>query len=532
MGLSLPLFLLLTMVSVCWAQKVENVAIVVNGNEPLASTDANYVCATIDWWPRDKCNYKQCPWGSSSITNLDLSHPLLLKAIQAFKPLRLRVGGSLQDRVVYNIGKLKYPCQPFKKMAQGLFGFSKGCLLMHRWDEVNRFFNDAGVVVTFGLNALYGRYKIRNGVWGGEWDSSNANNFINYTVSKGYHIDSWEFGNELSGSGVGASVDVKQYGKDLIKLKTIINNLYKNFNSKPLLVAPGGFYTKEWYDSLLEATGSPIVNAITHHIYNLGSGDDPNLMSKILNPFYLSEISGTFNSLKQTIRMHGPWASAWVGESGGAYNSGGHGISDAFVNSFWYLDQLGMAAKYGTKVYCRQTLIGGNYGLLDTTTFTPHPDYYSALLWHRLMGKEVLAVNTKASPNLRFYAHCSKGRAGITLLLINLSNHTTFVIRVHNNAINSGQNQITRKIKKTVSWIGFKAPHPTTSYREEYHLTPKDGDLRSKTMLLNGIPLYVSYKGDIPSLNPTFVVANSPISLSPLSIKFVVLPGFNVPCCK
>uniref|UniRef100_A0A8R7VGU3 Uncharacterized protein n=1 Tax=Triticum urartu TaxID=4572 RepID=A0A8R7VGU3_TRIUA len=36
-----------------------------------------------------------------------------------------------------------------------------------------------------------------------------------------------------------------------------------------------------------------------------------------------------------------------------------------------YLDQHGMASKYNTKVFCTQTLIGGNYGLLDTKTFLP-----------------------------------------------------------------------------------------------------------------------------------------------------------------
>jgi heparanase 1 len=41
-----------------------------------------------------------------------------------------------------------------------------------------------------------------------------------------------------------------------------------------------------------------------------------------------------------------------------------------------YLDQLGIASTYNTKVYCRQTLIGGNYGLLNTSTLTPNPDYY------------------------------------------------------------------------------------------------------------------------------------------------------------
>lgn len=48
--------------------------------------------------------------------------------------------------------------------------------------------------MTFGLNALYGRHQTRKGVWQGNWDSSNARDFIKYTVSKGYLIDSWEFG--------------------------------------------------------------------------------------------------------------------------------------------------------------------------------------------------------------------------------------------------------------------------------------------------------------------------------------------------
>lgn len=52
----------------------------------------------------------------------------------------------------------------------------------------------SSVLVTFGLNALYGRYQMKKGVWGGNWDSSNAYQFMKYTVSKGYSIDSWELG--------------------------------------------------------------------------------------------------------------------------------------------------------------------------------------------------------------------------------------------------------------------------------------------------------------------------------------------------
>ena len=52
--------------------------------------------------------------------------------------------------------------------------------------------------MTFGLNALYGRHKIGKGVYGdvygGAWNSSNTRSFINYTISKGYRVDSWELG--------------------------------------------------------------------------------------------------------------------------------------------------------------------------------------------------------------------------------------------------------------------------------------------------------------------------------------------------
>lgn len=538
MGFSFSLLLFLASFPVILAQEGTRATISIDGTIAVAVTDDNFICATLDWWPHDKCNYNQCPWGYSSVTNLDLSHPLLAKAIQAFRNLRIRIGGSLQDQVLYDAESLKAPCHPFRKMKGGLFGFSKGCLHMNRWDELNHLFSRTGAIVTFGLNALYGRHQIRKGVWGGAWDSSNAYDFMNYTVLKGYKIDSWEYGNELSGSGVSASVSAELYGKDLIKLKDVVNNLYKNSDLKPSLIAPGGFFDKQWYAKLLQVTGSGIVNFVTHHIYNLGAGMDPNLVNKILDPHYLSKVSETFSNLSQTIQQNGPWASAWVGESGGAYNSGGRHVSDTFVNSFWYLDQLGMASRYNTKVYCRQTLVGGHYGLLNTTTLVPNPDYYSALLWHRLMGKGVLAVGSNASPFLRSYAHCSKGRAGITLLLINLSNQTDFIISVQNSMDMrltveenmSGENSFMRGLKRSVSWVGSRASDEPM-YREEYHLTAKDGNLRSRTMVLNGIPLELTEDENIPNMDPVRLDVNSPLYINPLSISFIVFPNFDAPAC-
>ncbi|KAJ1421842.1 Glycoside hydrolase, family 79 [Sesbania bispinosa] len=485
MGFHLVTFLLLASLRLTLTQDVEHGSIIVDGAQAIAENDDNFICATIDWWPQDKCDYNYCPWGNSSVINLDLSHPVLSKAIQALQPLRIRVGGSLQDQVLYEVGNLKSPCHPFQKMKGGLFGFSKGCLHMKRWDELNHFFHNTGAMITFGLNALLGRHQISHTVWGGDWDSTNAYDFINYTISKGYNIDSWEFGNELSGKGIGASVGAAQYGKDLIKLKKNLHTLYKNSKSKPSLIAPGGFYQKEWFDKLLQVSGSGVVNALSHHIYNLGPGSDEHLDMKILDPERLSKC--------------------------------GPNVSNTFVNSFWYLDQLGIASRYNTKVYCRQTLIGGNYGLLNTITFTPNPDYYRqvALLWHQLMGKSVLEASSDVfSPFLRTYAHCSKGSEGVTLLLINLSNQTHFILTVHERVtLSNVGNEVVKSIpkessffshlKRAFSWVGTKGSD--VSFREEYHLTPKDNYLRSQTMLLNGNPLELTDDGEFHWIQYTIV---------------------------
>ncbi|KAF9667660.1 hypothetical protein SADUNF_Sadunf15G0046800 [Salix dunnii] len=193
---------------------------------------------------------------------------------------------------------------------------------------------------------------------------------------------------------------------------------------KPAIVAP-----RRFFDNL----GSSIVNYVTHQMYNLGAGMDPNLVNKILDPYYLSKVSETFSNLSQTIQQNGPWASTWVGEFGRAYNSSGRHVSDTFVSNICYLDKLGVASRYNTEVYCRQTLVSGNY---------------VGFLWNRLMGKGVLAVGSNVLPFLRSYAHCSKGRvnhtlfsflfltsqrAGITLLLINLNNQIDFIISAQNN---------------------------------------------------------------------------------------------------
>ncbi|KAH7675070.1 heparanase 1 protein [Dioscorea alata] len=504
----------------------------VNGVSAIGRTDPDFVCATLDWWPPEKCDYGTCSWGLASLLNLNLSSNILLNAVKAFSPLKIRLGGSLQDKVIYGTRDSGQPCIPFVYNSSEMFGFSQGCLPLSRWDQLNEFFKKSGAVIIFGLNALNGRVPVPDGSLGGPWNSTNAASLIRYTVNKGYTIHGWELGNELSGGGVGARIDADQYAADTISLKSIVNEIYQGFPDKPLILAPGGFFDANWFTEFISKTKPHSLDVITHHIYNLGPGVDTHLIDKILDPSYLDGEASYFSNLQSILTSSGTSTIAWVGEAGGAYNSGHNLVTNAFVFSFWYLDQLGMSSSYDTKTYCRQSLIGGNYGLLNTITYKPNPDYYSALLWHRLMGQNVLSTSFKGSKKIRAYAHCARDSQGITVLLINLDGNTTTQVYV------------TSKSAYTFS-VTSKNSKPRTRFhhipglrgrigytRDEYHLTAKDGNLQSQTMLLNNNALEVDSNGNIPPLEPIKVNLAEPVIVAPYSIVFVHIPHFYAPACR
>ncbi|XP_059432392.1 heparanase-like protein 3 [Corylus avellana] len=490
----------------------------IDGKAAIGRIDDDFVCATIDWWPPEKCDYGTCSWGRASLLNLDLGNNILLNAIKAFSPLKLRLGGSLQDKVIYDTEENKQPCIPFAKNTSELFGFTQGCLPINRWDELNNFFKKSGAKIIFGLNALNGRSIKSDGSTTGAWDYTNAESLIHYTVRNNHTIHGWELGNELSGNGVGTRVAADQYALDTISLQRIVQNIYKEIEPKPLIIAPGGFFDAKWFKEFLDKATTSL-DVITHHIYNLGPGVDQHLVEKILDPSYLDGEADTFRGLHNILRTSPTPATAWVGEAGGAYNSGHNLVTNAFVFSFWYLDQLGMASAFDTKTYCRQTFIGGNYGLLNTTTFEPNPDYYSALLWHRLMGRKVLSTSFSGTKKIRAYTHCAKHSKGITVLLINLDNSTTIQAKVgFNSSWSFGHKKNIFQLLQVYE-------------REEYHITAKDGNLHSQRVLLNGNILSVNSSGEIPPLEPLYANSSNPIKVDPFSIVFAHIPDLVLPAC-
>ncbi|KAK4391541.1 Heparanase-like protein 3 [Sesamum angolense] len=548
----------------------------VDGKTPIAKTDEDFICATLDWWPPEKCDYGTCSWGHASLLNLDLKNSVFLNAVKAFSPLKIRLGGTLQDKVIYQTEDKPEPCIPFAKNSSQMFGFTGGCLPLVRWDELNSFFNQSGALVIFGLNALKGKAIQPNNTATGPWDSSNAASLIRYTVKRGYNIYAWELGNELSGTGIGVGIDVNTYASDTIVLHDLIYDIYKEVNAKPQIIAPGGFFDPGWFQQFLAKTVGSL-NVITHHIYNLGPGSDEHLIDRILNPTVLDNGGDVFRNLHNVIRTSANSATAWVGEAGGAYNSGRNGVTNAFVFSFWYLDQLGLASTYDTKTYCRQTLIGGNYGLLNTTTFAPNPDYYRlsntgyflltvfpfALLLHKFPLRVIdITAMFKASlgsfPEVR--PKCSSvapvnGKKCFVNQLFRESNAPCIrslrkaISRRHptshkhrwehdcpcpkvdfNRSLTSLRKHRHHRHRSTATPLHNK--QVSGKVREEYHLTPTDGNIQSRTVLLNGKALTVDSSGLIPVLEPVRVNSSEPIRVAPYSVVFVHMPNAAVPACR
>ena len=159
---------------------------------------------------------------------------------------------------------------------------------------------------------------------------------------------------------------------------------------------------------------------------NIGRGDD--VIPNINDPtFRERELSPRLDQLEYYARLHRK--DLWMGETGGAFNSGQNTTTNTFMSHRWYLDQMGYFARRGHIGYCRQTMIGGNYGLLQVNGdgIDVNPDFYGAHLFHRIMGDSILDNNVTIldggsafdKENIHQYVHVKGSTGSVTVLIIN-----------------------------------------------------------------------------------------------------------------
>lgn len=456
-------------------------------------------------------------------------------AFDELSPFIWRLGGSLQDNIVYEEpGNASVACPPITDDADKQWGFAGGCLKRQRWHQIASFAKDHDAKLVFGLSGLRGRTQVQGKQWRGEWDPSNTRALLNYTQAAGLPVYAWELGNELGGwNGIQAQLTAEEVAGDFKTLRAMVDELYPDpaaggANKKPLVVGPDTGLDEDWFAEFLpKARGS--LDAVAIHMYALGAGVDPTLQSKVLQPAHMEPAKKTAAGLAEMVQAllagslpGGATPQLWMGEDGGAYNSGQNGTSNRFTAGFWSLNELGLFARAGFSVYCRQTLLGGNYGLLDHTTLKPNPDFFNYLLFKRLMGPTVLDVQS-SSPDVTAYAHCTRQGApaggaakpgAVTLLLVNFKADADAQL----SALRLGGQDLLAQ-----------------GARHEYLLTPgTPGVLNSTLSNLNGQPLTVSAKGAYPKLEPMVVAdgAGSPLVLSRQSYGFVVLPDAGVAACQ
>ena len=166
-------------------------------------------------------------------------------------------------------------------------------------------------------------------------------------------------------------------------------------------------------------------------------------------------------------------------------------------NSFRYADTLGRLAKQGVSVLFHNTLASSEYGLLQSNTFTPRPNYWTALLWRRMMGTVVLEAGPSRE-GMHLYAHCLRGHpGGVAVLAINNSRTTAGTVHIDGST-------------------------------ERYTLTADA--LQSKTAKLNGKILALTAGDELPSLVGASEPAGS-IRVDPASITFLAAPNAANPHC-
>jgi hypothetical protein len=192
-----------------------------------------------------------------------------------------------------------------------------------------------------------------------------------------------------------------------------------------------------------------------------------------------------------------PGRPIWITETADAA-CGGNPWADTFLDTFRYLDQMGRLGRRGLNVIFHNTLASSEYGLLDQNTFTPRPNYWGGLLWHRLMGTTVLDAGLSRE-GLHLYAHCMRGQpGGVTLLAINNSRTQASSIQLAESA-------------------------------QRFTLAAQP--LQNATVELNGHPLALSPHDELPELRGVDAPAGR-VTFAPSTITFLTIPAAGNPACR
>ena len=430
---------------------------------------------------------------------IDLTNARLRKLATALGPAYLRVSGTWANTTWLQSGRGPVPSAPPA-------GF-KGILTRDEWKGVVSFAKavDAGIVTSFAVSDGTRDAK-------GVWTPAQAHELLALTRSAGGSIAAAEFMNEPTFPQIGGApkdYDAAAFARDLI----VFHSFLHVASPKTLFLGPGGvgegsallqapMKTLKSSD-LLAATG-PVFDGFSFHVYGAVSarcggpgGKKDFAIESTLSENWLqsgAQSEQIYEAMRDELE---PGKPLWLTETAEAA-CGGDRWASTFADTFRYLNQLGAFANRGVQVHLHNTLAASDYGLLDEKTYEPRPDYWAALLWHKLMGTTVLEAGAGAGDGLHVYAHClPKHRGGVSLLVI----------------ISDTKNGRTIDLPVASDRYTLIAPN-----------------LMSTKLDLNGAELKLGENDALPLLDGSSNPAGA-IALPPESISFFEIPGAKNASC-
>lgn len=359
---------------------------------------------------------------------IDLTNARLRRLAENLGPAYVRVSGSWANSVYFHDADAPAP-------ATAPAGFN-GVLTRPEWRGVVAFSHavNAQLVSSFAISA-----GVRDSA--GVWTPVQARKLIAYTKAIGGAIVAAEMFNEPdipTFAGAPPGYTAENYARDFAAFKPFIRSTAPDMHivgpgsvGESILrrhlgsAAPPGYVSTE---SMLAATPPPKFDIFSYHTYpavsircaSMGAAMQTTPESA-LSEEWLSRTDSSYAFYVTGLRdRYEPATPVWITETADAA-CGGNPWARTFLDSFRYLDQMGRLARRGVGVIFHNTLASSEYGLLDQNTFQPRPNYWAALLWHRLMSTTVLDAGP-IREGLHLYAHCMRGRpGGVTLLAINNS---------------------------------------------------------------------------------------------------------------
>ena len=441
---------------------------------------------------------------------IDTTNPRLIKLAKALGKCWVRVSGTWATKTYYDFED-KYPAGSAPEGYQNV-------LKKHQWINLLNFVKAVDGKLMISLANCEGLHSAEE-----PWNPSQAELIFALSKEQGVPVEAVEFVNEpnmLEMTGFPKDYKAEHFRRDQdIFHKWVRENYPECLIVGPSDTDPNAMSKDAWgnphpWAGAADTAGIAAVmkycstgdlmdgcteklDVFSYHYYNGVSERMAAMMPSAFTPAegalseeYLGAAGHTARCFRSYRDRYCPGGEMWVTESGDA-GAGGHTWASTYLEVPRTLNEIGDFATKTNGVIFHNTLASSDYGWLKHGTFVPRPSYFAVMLWKKIMGDTVYASGEELREGAHVYAHSRRdGKEGTAYLVLNTSWTETTTVELPKDA-------------------------------EVYALTG-NGNMRSRTMLLNGKELALDENDELPAFESIAVPAGT-IEIAPGSCTFIVL---------